>query len=40
MRRSTLLAAATLSTSLLAGLAPAQADNTEGGPILSGADGW
>ncbi|WP_369226709.1 hypothetical protein AB5J52_39365 [Streptomyces sp. R39] len=43
MRRSTFLAAATataLSASLFTGLAPAQADGTTGGPVLSDADGW
>ncbi|MBK3648018.1 hypothetical protein, partial [Streptomyces sp. MBT33] len=43
MRRSTFLAAATataLSASLFTGLAPAQADGSTGGPVLSGADGW
>jgi len=43
MRRSTFLAAATataLSASLFAGLLPAQADGADGGPVLSGADGW
>jgi hypothetical protein len=40
MRRSTVLAAATattLSASLFTGLSPAQADNTDGGPVLSNA---
>ncbi|MFD8716603.1 hypothetical protein ACFV2H_00880 [Streptomyces sp. NPDC059629] len=43
MRRSTFLAAATataLSASLFTGLAPARADGTAGGPVLSDADGW
>ncbi|MFJ9704042.1 hypothetical protein [Streptomyces sp. NPDC101234] len=43
MRRSTFLAAATataLSASLFTGLAPAQADGTAGGPVLSDANGW
>ncbi|MDQ0936184.1 hypothetical protein [Streptomyces turgidiscabies] len=43
MRRSTFLAAATataLSASLFAGFLPAQADGADGGPVLSGADGW
>jgi hypothetical protein len=43
LRRSTFLAAATataLSATLFAGLAPAHADNTTGGPVLSDADGW
>ncbi|NEA64654.1 hypothetical protein [Streptomyces sp. SID12488] len=42
MRRSTFLAAATattLSASLFTGLSPAQADNTDGGPVLSNAFG-
>ncbi|MPY33636.1 hypothetical protein FNH09_21010 [Streptomyces adustus] len=43
MRRSTFLAAATataLSASLFTGTAPAHADGTTGGPVLSDADGW
>ncbi|MFD8737513.1 hypothetical protein ACFV06_21685 [Streptomyces sp. NPDC059618] len=43
MRRSTFLAAATataLSASLFTGGAPAHADGTTDGPVLSDADGW
>ncbi|MFD6550627.1 hypothetical protein [Streptomyces sp. NPDC058398] len=43
MRRSTFLAAATataLSASLFTGTAPAHADGTTDGPVLSDADGW
>ncbi|MFJ3797070.1 hypothetical protein ACIPSJ_12320 [Streptomyces sp. NPDC090088] len=43
MRRSIFLTAATataLSASLFTGLAPAHADGTAGGPVLTVADGW